>query len=292
MNRLLLSSAPVVAAPAGPLVLAPALPLGQRVVLAFQQLHHSSPALAWAGWLHVGLALLAAALLCFDPRLLTGAPVWAKPLKFAVADGIFIWSLGWLLLGLPAAARPAVAAIGWGVAVSMTVETVIIFIQAGRGQLSHYNVSSGLNAALFATMGIFIVVNTTLSAWAAYLVWRHPLAGPAAYAWGVRLGLPLSILGALVGGYMIRQLGHTVGAPDGGPGLPGLGWSTRAGDVRAAHFLGLHALQVLPVLGWALARWAPGRAVPLVWLGAALYAAAGAALFWQALAGQPLWRGR
>jgi hypothetical protein len=291
MNSFLLSPAPALAAPAAPLALAPTRSLGQRVGLAFRQLHHSSPALAWAGWLHVGLALLAAALLFFDPRLLTGAPVWVKPLKFAVADGLFVWSLGWLLAGLPAAARPAVSYIGRGVALSIIIETVIIFIQAARGQTSHYNVSSVANALLFGTMGVFILVNTVLSVWAAYLVWHYPLAGSAAYAWGARLGLPLSILGALVGGYMIRHLGHTVGAPDGGPGLPGLGWSTRAGDVRAAHFLGLHALQALPLLGWALGRWAPGRAVPLVWLGTALYAAAVAALFWQALAGQPLWQG-
>ncbi|HET9502292.1 MAG TPA: hypothetical protein VFO93_02040 [Hymenobacter sp.] len=292
MKLLLLSPAPALAAPAAPLALASTLSLGQRAGRLLQQLHQGSPALAWAGWLHVGLALLAAALLFFDPRLLTGAPVWAKPLKFALADGLFCWTMAVLLLGLPAAARPAVAAIGWGVALSMMVETVIIFVQAGRGQPSHYNVSSALNAALFATMGIFILVNTLCSLWAVYVVWRYPLPGPAAYGWGVRLGLPLSVLGALVGGLMIRQLAHTVGAPDGGPGLPGLGWSTRAGDVRAAHFLGLHAVQALPLLGWALGRGVPASATVLTWLGAGLYLAAAAALLAQALAGQPLWRGR
>ena len=67
---------------------------------------------------------------------------------------------------------------------------------------------------------------------------------------------------------MIHNNQHTVGAPDGGPGLPGLGWS--AGDLRAAHFLGMHALQALPLLGWAMSRWVPRRAVALTWVGAAL----------------------
>jgi hypothetical protein len=292
MKSLLLTSAPALAPPAAAYALAASPSLGQRATLAVQTLHHTSPALAWAGWLHVGLAVVAALLFALDHRLVTGAPVWLKPLKFALADGLFVWTLAALLAGLPAAARPAVAYIGWGVALSMTVETAVIFVQAARGQPSHYNISSVLNTLLFGIMGIFILVNTVLSLWAVYVVWHYPLPGSAAYGWGVRLGLPLSVLGALVGGLMIRHLGHTIGAPDGGPGWPGLGWSTRAGDLRIAHFMGLHALQALPVLGWALGRWQPGRAVPLVWLGTALYAAAVAALLMQALAGQPFWRAR
>ena len=292
MKSFLLAGVPALAMPPADLAPAADFSLGQRAALAVQTLHHTSPALAWTGWLHVALALVALVLLPLDARLVTGAPAWIKPLKFAIADGLFAWTLAWLLVGLPAAARPAVTYIGWGVAVSMTVETVVIFIQAMRGQTSHYNTSSGLNALLFGTMGVFVLFNTLFSLWAVYVVWHYPLPGSAGYGWGVRLGLPLSILGALVGGLMIRHLGHTIGAPDGGPGLPGLGWSTRAGDVRIAHFMGLHALQVLPVLGWALGSWQPAKAPALVWVGTALYAVAVAALLVQALAGQPLWRAR
>ena len=105
----------------------------------------------------------------------------------------------------------------------------------------------------------------------------------------LRLGLLLFLVGSVLGGVMIQRMQHTVGAPDGGPGLPALGWSTRAGDLRLAHFLGMHALQALPLLGWALGRWWPHEAPALTWLGAAAYAAAVAALLMQAMAGQPLW---
>jgi hypothetical protein len=264
----------------------------QGVAQVLRVLHRINPVLSATGWLHVGLAALALALLPFDHRLVTGVPVWIKPLKFSLSIVAYAWTLAWLLADLPAAAERAVRRISAGVALSMVVEIAVIFIQAGRGTTSHYNVGSALNGMLFGLMGIFILVNTLLTGWALYLVWRHRPHGPAGYVWGVRLGMLVFLVGSVLGGFMIHHQQHTVGAPDGGAGLPGLGWSTRAGDLRIAHFLGMHALQALPLLGWALSRWAPRRAVALTWVGTALYAAAVAGLFVQAMAGQPLWAGR
>ena len=266
--------------------------LGRRLAAALRTLRRQNPPLAYVGWLHVGLAGLALVLLPLDHRHVTGALVWAKPLKFSLSIVAYAWTLAALLASLPAPAQRAVRRIGWGVALSMVVEIGVIFVQAARGTTSHYNASSPLNAALFALMGVFILLNTVLTAWALYLAWRYRPAGSAGYVWGLRLGLLVFLVGSFLGGFMIHNQQHTVGAPDGGPGLLGLGWSTVAGDIRIAHFLGMHALQALPLLGGALGRWAPRRAVALTWLGAALYAAAVGALLTQALAGQPLLAGR
>ena len=252
-------------------------------------LHRVNPALSWTGWLNVALAALAVALLLVDHRLIAGAPAWLKPLKFSLSIIAFAWTMGWLLADLPAAAQRSVQLLSWGVALSMLVEQAVIFAQAARGTTSHYNGSTPLNGILFGLMGLFILVNTLMTVWAVYLAWRYQPHGPAGYVWGLRLGLLLFLLGSVLGGYMIHLNQHTVGAPDGGPGLPGLGWSTRAGDLRAAHFLGMHALQALPLLGWALSQWLPRHAAGLTWAGAALYAAAVAGLFGLALAGRPLW---
>jgi hypothetical protein len=87
---------------------------------------------------------------------------------------------------------------------------------------------------------------------------------------------------------------HSVGVEDGGPGLPVLGWSTAGGDLRVPHFVGLHALQMLPLLGWALARpwaarrWSERRRVALVSVGGAAYLGLLALLTWQALRGQSI----
>ncbi|UYZ63530.1 hypothetical protein [Hymenobacter weizhouensis] len=253
-----------------------------------RRLHRANPVLSLTGWLHVGLLGLALVLLPFDQRTVTGLPVWIKPLKFSLSVVAYVWTLGWLLAGLPASVGRAVRLISRGVALSMVVEIGCIFTQAVRGTTSHFNAATPLDGALFGLMGVMIVLNTALTGWAVYLVWRHRPPGPSGYVWGVRLGLLLFLVGSVLGGMMIRLNQHTVGAPDGGPGLPGLGWSTRAGDLRIAHFLGLHALQVVPLLGWWLSRHLPRRAALLTWLGALAYAGLVAALFAQALAGQPL----
>ena len=263
-----------------------------QLAATIHTLHRANPPLAWAGWANVGLALLALVLLPLDQRHVTGALVWMKPLKFSLSILVYVWTLAWLLASLPAAAQGAVRIIGWGILLSMVVEQGVIFTQAARGTSSHYNTGSALDGALFGLMGVFIMLNTVLTVWALYLVWQYQPQGSAGFVWGVRLGLLVFLVGSVLGGIMISRMRHTIGAADGGPGLPGLGWSTRAGDVRIAHFLGMHALQVLPLLGWALGQWVPRQAVPLTWLGAALYAAAVAGLLAQALAGQPLWAAR
>nr|AGU11755.1 hypothetical protein [uncultured organism] len=254
----------------------------------FTVLHRTNPVLSWPAWIHVGLLIAALLIMPFDHRLITGANAWIKPLKFAASGAIYLWTLGWLLADLPAAAQRAVRRISWGVATAMMVEIIVICTQAARGATSHYNNSTPTNAVLFGLMGIFIMLNTMLIIWSLVLTIRYRPHGSAAYVWGLRLGTFLFLVGSLLGGMMIRQAAHTVGAADGGPGLLGLGWSTRAGDLRIAHFLGLHALQVVPLVGWLLGQYAPRRAVLGTWAFALGYAALTGAIFWEAMQGIPL----
>jgi hypothetical protein len=83
---------------------------------------------------------------------------------------------------------------------------------------------------------------------------------------------------------------HTVGAADGGPGLAGTGWSTQHGDLRVPHFLGLHAMQTLPLVALLLARRRLSDAVRvrLVLIAGTSYAALYLILVGQALRGVSL----
>lgn len=254
------------------------------------ELHRRDPVLAAVGWLHFGLLAALVLIAPFDTRVITGLNPWIKPMKFAVSIGMYLWTVGWLMAHVPAA-RAAKAFVRWAIAVAMTVEMVCITLQAARGLTSHYNVSTPFDALVFTTMGNLIAVNT-LAAMGLLVLFLRRLPLSPAYVCGIRLGTVLFIVGSLEALVMIHQGAHTVGAPDGGPGLPLVNWSSVAGDLRAAHLVGLHALQVLPLAGFALSRWKPGltAGAQVGWVAAlaALYCAAGLGLFRLAMLGRPL----
>jgi hypothetical protein len=253
----------------------------------------------------VMLAVLAGTLvgLAVDPRVITGSPAWLKPTKFAVSIAVYTFTLAWVFSLLPEWTRVR-RIIGWTTAVALVLEMTLISLQAFRGAASHFNVATLPDAVIFAVMGLAIVVQTLSTIAVAVALWRHRFADTA-LGWALRFGMTLTIVGAMTGGLMTQptrqQLdaaragermtiagAHTVGAPDGGPGLPGTGWSTQHGDLRVAHFIGLHALQVLPIVALILGRRRLDDVtrVRLTMTAAGSYAALFGILLSQALRGQ------
>jgi hypothetical protein len=165
-------------------------------------------------------------------------------------------------------------------------ELFYITFQAARGQLSHFNQSSRLYAALYAAMGLAITVVTLYTAYIGVLfcVSNFPEL-PDYYLWGIRLGIFLFVIFAFVGAIMGARLSHTTGGPDGSEGLPMLGWSRKFGDLRIAHFVGMHALQILPFLSFFMIK-----NVKLTLLAGAIYGAAALLILVQAIRGRPLLR--
>ena len=132
---------------------------------------------------------------------------------------------------------------------------------------------------MYALMGVsaVLLVGTTLPL--AWEIGRRPAAGLRPdFVAAVVIGLVLTfVLGGGLGGYMSSQPGHSVGAEGGH--VPMFGWNRSGGDLRVAHFMGIHAQQAIPIL---LALAAP-LATRLRWLvlagGVALYVAATLAIF-------------
>jgi hypothetical protein len=219
-------------------------------------------ALLRAAYFSAAVLALAAIGLFVDPRLITGAPAWLKPAKFGASTLIYLLSLAFVVRDLPStrALRVAVTTIS----VLLVGEVSLVCLQSARGTTSHFNIDTPLDAAIFSAMGVGIA---TVWIGSAFVLWWH-LRTPAvdrAMAWALRFGLALNILGAGIGWTMTRPFpgqveavqhgmrprivgAHTVGAPDGGAGMPITRWSTAHGDLRIAHFVGMHALQFLPLL--------------------------------------------
>jgi hypothetical protein len=229
------------------------------------------------------LALLAVV----DDRVLLGAPIWLKPLKFAISFVAYAGMLAWLLGQLR---QRAMQLTGWLIVIAATVEMVIIVGQAARGVRSQFNNDTPFDAALFSVMGTTIVVLWLATLAVALRFLREPGRTPAAGT-AVRLGLAVALLGLLEGFVMVALGAHAVGVPDGGPGLPLLGWSTTGGDLRIAHFVGMHALQGLPLLAAALTllpRLHDVVRVRILPVAAAAWAGLVLLLTWQALRAQPV----
>ena len=269
------------------------------------KLWKGSAPLAATGLLMLVVLTGAAIGLAVDPRTITGAPAWLKPAKFAASIAIYTFTLAWIFSLIPKWGRTR-RIVGWTTAVAMVLEIALISLQAFRGTTSHFNFATLLDGAVFTTMGAAIVVQTFATVAVAVALWRQEFADRA-LGWALRLGMTMTIVGALTGGLMTgptsQQLdaaragermtvvgAHTVGGPDGGPGLPGTGWSTDHGDLRVAHFLGLHALQALPILTLVLARPRLSDVVRLrlTITGAASYIALFGILLSQALRAQPV----
>jgi hypothetical protein len=253
------------------------------------------------------LAALAATVvgLAVDPRVIQGAPAWLKPAKFAVSIAIYTFTLAWIFTLLPDWVQTR-RIVGWTTAMTLVLELVVIDLQAWRGTTSHFNLGTVFDGVLWGVMGLAILVQTLASIAVAVALWRQPFADRA-LGWALRLGMTITIVGALSGGLMTRptseQLAqaragrrmpvvgaHTVGAQDGdrGPGLPGTGWSAEHGDLRVPHFLGLHALQALLLLTFVLTRRRMSEAtrVHLTLTAATSYFGLFGILLWQALRGQ------
>jgi hypothetical protein len=256
-----------------------------------QTLFERNTALAIFGTINMVAFALFALLSQVDHRLLMGVNVWLKPMKFAISIGIFCWTMAWFMGYLPL--NNFTSILTWTMILTMLIEMVCITVQAGRGVLSHFNIQTPMDGAIFGIMGIAIGINTVAVGMVAWLFFQESFASgtnlESAYLWAIRLGLIIFIVASLQGYLMGGRLQHGVGAPDGTSGLPFLNWSRSVGDLRVAHFIGLHAIQILPFWGFFFSqRLSPQKAIIAVIVLSTVYGAVCILALLQALAGLPL----
>jgi hypothetical protein len=256
-----------------------------------RELRRRNPLLFDLGVAHIALLLIMLVIAPFDGRQVLGINRWIKPMKFAASIAIYLMTMGWILYELPLREN-VIRRVNWAIAATLVIEIVLITMQAARGVTSHFNKTTPFDIAVFAVMGAAIAFNILVAAYVALKFWRTDAQIPAPYLWGIRIGLTIFVLASLEGFAMVSHSAHGVGVLDGGAGLPVVNWSTEGGDLRVAHFFGMHALQVLPLVGYLLSS---RRAASLTrsavrWVQAVgvVYALLALLLFLWAMSGRPL----
>jgi hypothetical protein len=254
------------------------------------------PRLTAAGLAMLALMLPTAFAYAVDPRLFQASNVWLKPLKFEASLALYLLTLA-LFLPLTSA-RFQASWLGryavWGAIIPSFLEVAYIGWRASRAEASHYNIGTPLDAALYGAMGLGAVMLTAAAPVIAWGMARRDAAPLApALRWSIVAGLVLTFaLGVADGAVMsASRTGHFVGAaPAAHATVPVLGWSLAIGDLRVAHFLGLHALHVVPAFGllvWALTR-QPRAGTVAVGAFSVAYAGVTLAAFAAALQAKPL----
>lgn len=222
-----------------------------------RELMSRQPLLTGFAWLMLTLAVPTAFLLAFDDRSWRDVAIWAKPLKFMLSTAMFAATTAWFvgLLPRPMQRSAMVRGLAWTVVITAAFEVGYIALQASLGDGSHHNVRDPLHAVLFGLMALAAVGLTATQALLAWLIARHAPTRSTVATRAVVIGLALTFVLATASGFLLGGQ-----QPPPGVGLAGLGWHLGQADARPAHFLGVHAQQLIPMAGWALQRGAVSRA--------------------------------
>jgi hypothetical protein len=242
-----------------------------------------------------------------DARVLpNGEGVWLKPLRFALAFAIHAATLLWIShLTLRWEVQDRLFA--WSVWLQVGVifvELACIGLQAGRGVASHFNYATAFDRVVFTVMGVG--TGGLFLGFALIVVGLVRKPGPGTASVAVMIAMAYAMLGGLAGVAMVMPTAaqaalleqgvrpevigsHLVGAASQAK-VPFFGWDMSAGDWRVPHFLGLHALQMIPFIAWLAMHRERVGAYRAVWFGALGYGLIFAWSILQTLAGRSLFR--
>jgi hypothetical protein len=177
---------------------------------------------------------------------------WYKPFKFAFSTFLYAWAMAWYCYYLPSFQT---GIFNWTVVVLLGFEILYITIQSGQGKPSHFNDSSAFHSFMFSMMALAATGVTLYTAYVGLLFFVQDLPElPVHYIWGIRLGILIFVVFAFEGFLMGAKMSHTVGMVNDNSEIFIVGWSRKVGDLRISHFIGMHALQVLPLLSFYLMK--------------------------------------
>src|SRR6516164_6488792 len=225
-------------------------------VRSWYELHRRNGAtnvVVWAIYVELLLMLVLLVLLPFDTVQVGGRYRLIKPLNFTMSMAMYLATVV-ILLDYLRASMWWKKVIGWGVSICLLTAITCITMQAARGTTSHFN-----NSTPFRLRRLLGDGHSGPSQWR-----LCPCPANLCSTGQVRCLAVISTRDRIRAfpfpcrfrhrGVMVAQGQSVVGVAPGGPGLPVVNWSTTRGDFRVAHFLGIHALQILPIAGWLIGQ--------------------------------------
>lgn len=237
-----------------------------------KELFSRNPLLARMGLFFLLLSVFLGLYATVNEEQVLGINSMIKPLKFALSTWVYAWTMAYLLFHVNNQSR-----VKWYSILAtmvMLYENGVITIQAFRGKLSHFNQTELVGGILYALMGLLIVWLTTATLVVSLrFIFQKTTTISKPFALSIKIGLMLFVIFSFMGGYMSIINSHNVGGKIGEAGLSFLNWSTLFGDLRVAHFFGIHSLQVIPLLGFYVSTNIKNesKASLIIWLGAMLY---------------------
>jgi hypothetical protein len=228
----------------------------------FVELNAKDHLLHQFGWLLLMSVPVFATLSYIDPGTAHFANPWFKPIKFAISFATFVWTVSLFLERLRISAR-LLQRVRRIMTASVVVEMLCLAVQASRSANLGVTATRADWLVQQMTTAMVSVDTAILVGLLAVFCGKRDLIRIAddAMVLAIRLSIVIFLAGNAVGGYMLARGAHTVGAPDGGPGLPFLNWSTIGGDLRIAHFIAIHAIQIVPLFAYLLWQMAPRPAI-------------------------------
>jgi hypothetical protein len=217
-----------------------------------QQIKFRNETLFYYGLLCLFLSAIFIILTKYTNTQVYNVNAWYKPFKFAFSTFLFAWAMAWYCYYL---SNFNIKLFNWSVIILLGFEIFYIAFQASKGQLSHYNVSAPIYSALYTIMALAATLVTLYTAYVGFLFFKYdfPIL-PNYYLWSIRLGILIFVVFSFEGFAMGSRLNHSVGALNDNSNWFILGWSKTVGDLRVSHFIGMHALQVLPILSYFLLK--------------------------------------
>ncbi len=226
-----------------------------------------------------------------DQTEINAEPRWIKPIKFFVSIGLYNLTLEWIYRVFRTDQNVVhLNRIRRVIAMGMLIEAVLIVTQASRGLQSHFNVATTLDTLIFTTMAIAITIVVLAAFFSGVFVWKARSLAPPIVGEAIIYGVFIMTLASFQGFVMTestpQQLkamergekprivgSHFVGEPpvERHRTMPFTGWSLDVGDFRVPHFVGLHSLQFLLLLAFALYRFKVAAPLLIIRVSALLY---------------------